>query len=47
MLSNVVRVLRLISMVAGLVAGVMEMRSMYLKRKHLWNILRRLIRQTG
>jgi hypothetical protein len=47
MLSNVVRAVRLISMVAGVLASVMEMRNMYLKRKHLWNILRRLVRQIG
>ncbi|MGB8955072.1 MAG: hypothetical protein WCC10_06845 [Tumebacillaceae bacterium] len=47
MMTTIYRVLRLISLVTGLLYGLQELRSMYVKRKHMWGILRRLVRQLG
>jgi hypothetical protein len=47
MLLRVTRIVRIVSTLAGFAAGVMELRTMYYKRKHMWNILRRLVRQLG
>ena len=47
MMTTILRAIRLISLVTGLLAGLREVRGMYVKRKHMWGILRRLIRQLG
>ncbi|PWK06961.1 hypothetical protein [Tumebacillus permanentifrigoris] len=47
MLTKVYRVVRLVTVAAGLYTGVKELRSGYSSRKHLWQILRRLVRQLG
>ncbi|TCP52812.1 hypothetical protein EV586_10755 [Tumebacillus sp. BK434] len=44
---KVMRTLRIVSTIAGVVAGVMELRNMYFRRKRMWHVLRRLIRQVG
>jgi hypothetical protein len=41
------RFIRTVSTLVGIIAGTMEMRNMYVKRKRMWNILRRLVRQLG
>jgi len=47
MLLKATRLLRTVSTLASFVVGVMELRNMYFKRKRMWNILRRLVRQLG
>lgn len=47
MLKTISRLARLLAMAAALIGGAKELRSMYVRRKHLWQILRRLVRQLG
>ncbi|WP_157729560.1 hypothetical protein [Tumebacillus algifaecis] len=47
MARKVIRMLRVVSTIAGIVAGVMELRDMYYRRKQMWYVLRRLVRQVG
>ncbi|MCX7571475.1 hypothetical protein OS242_16120 [Tumebacillus sp. DT12] len=47
MLLKATRLLRMVSTLAGFVFGVMELRNQYFKRKRMWNILRKLVRQLG
>ncbi|MFD2170932.1 hypothetical protein [Tumebacillus lipolyticus] len=44
---KVMRAIRIVSTLAELVAGLMELRNMYDRRKRMWHVLRRLIRQVG
>ena len=47
MLLRVTRIVRIVSTLATVATGVMELRNAYYKRKHMWNVLRRLVRQLG
>jgi hypothetical protein len=47
MLLNISRAVRLLTIAAGLYTGVRQLRAGYASRKHLWQILRRLVRQLG
>lgn len=47
MMTRVLRTLRLVSVVGTALIGAQEVRNMYTKRRHVWDVLRRLIRQQG
>lgn len=46
-MTTILRAIRLVSIVASVVAGTREVRSLYIRRKHLWQVLRKLVRQLG
>jgi hypothetical protein len=46
-MATIVRSIRFVSMLAGLAYGIAETRRVILKRRHMWRILRRLVRQVG
>ena len=47
MMTTIIRALRLISVVTSVLYGVRELRGMYTSRKHMWGLLRKLVRQLG
>ncbi|WP_161780736.1 hypothetical protein [Tumebacillus flagellatus] len=47
MLTKISRLARLLAVATALYGGAKQMRGMYVRRKHLWQILRRLVRQLG
>ncbi|MBL0388172.1 hypothetical protein JJB07_16260 [Tumebacillus sp. ITR2] len=47
MLTTISRAARLLAVAATLYGGAKQLRSMYVSRKHVWQILRRLVRQLG